>query len=146
MLIETKTPMKKTASLSLNIAIVLSSIAFLTGIARLILDVRFVPEVVNAMPETQPGQVALVMALFGAMFGGWLWALLSATRDNRRGQIALLIFDLLMAFGWGLSTLLVFCPTPCAVASPLTDIVTWSNVIVGLPAALAVVLSLRSKV
>src|SRR5690349_8087798 len=98
MLIETKTTMK-TSSLSLNAANLLSSIAFLTGIARLILDVRFVPEVLNAMPESQPGQVALVMALFVALFGGWLWALLAATRDNRRGLIALLIFDLLMAFG-----------------------------------------------
>ena len=136
----------KTSSLSLNVAILLSSIAYLTGIARLILDVRFVPEVFNAMPETQPGQVTQVMALFVAFFGGWLWALLSATRDNRRGLIALLVFDLLMAVAWGVSTLVAFCPTPCAVAWPLTDVVTWSNVIVGLLAVLAVVISLRSRV
>ena len=133
-------------SLPSKAVIILSSVAFLTGIARLILDVRFVPEVYNAMPENQPAQVALVMALFVTLFAGWLWALLSATHDNRRGLIALLIFDLLMAFGWGLSTLVAFCPTPCATAWPLTDVVTWSNVIVGLLAALAVVLSLRSKV
>jgi hypothetical protein len=136
--------MMKTSLLSFKVAILLSSIAFLTGIARLIIDVRFVPEVFNAMPENQPGQVALVMALFVALFGGWLWALLAATRDSRRGLIALLIFNLLMAVAWGLSTLVAFCPTPCAVAWPLTDIVIWLNVIVGLIAAMAVVLYWRS--
>jgi hypothetical protein len=145
MLIERMTTMK-TSLLPLNVAILLSSVAFLTGIARLILDVRFVPEVFNAMPENQPSQAALVMVLFVALFGGWLWALLSATRNNRSGLIALLIFDLLMALGWGLSTVVAFCPTPCAVAWPLTDVVTWSNMIVGLLAALTVVLSLRSRV
>src|SRR5258708_39464811 len=104
MLIERKTTMK-TSSLSLNVAFLLSSVAFLTGIARLILDVRFVPEVFNAMPENQPGQVALVIVLFVAFFGGWLWALLSSARASRRGLIALLIFDLLMAVSWGLSNL-----------------------------------------
>src|SRR5215475_6686770 len=104
----------KTSAVSLNTVLLLSCITFLTGIARLILDVRFVPEVFSAMPENQPGQVALVIALFVAFFAGWLWALLSTARDSRRGLIALLIFDLLLAVAWGLSTLVTFCPTPCA--------------------------------
>jgi hypothetical protein len=125
--------------------ITLSSGAFLTGIARLILDVRFVPEVFNAMPENQPGQVAIVMALFVTLFGGWLRALLSASHDSRRGLVALLIFNLIITFGWGLGTVVAFCPTPCRAVFPLTDIVTWSNVIVGLIATIAVGIRIVSK-
>jgi hypothetical protein len=132
-------------SRSLNTTIVLSVLAFLTGIARLILDVRFVPEVFSALPEDQPGQTALVILLFVVLDGGWLWALITAARSSRRGLIALLILNLILGFGWGLGTLVAFCPIPCQVAKPLTDMVTLSNVIVGLAAALAIGLYLRSK-
>lgn len=135
----------KNSFLSLNAVITFSGIAFLSGVARLILDVRFVPEVFQAMPEDAPGQTALVMLIFIALFGGWLWALLAAHRDSQRGLIALLIFNLIIVFAWGLSTLAVLCPFPCPVAPPLTDIVTWSNVIFGLIATTAVGIYLRSK-
>jgi hypothetical protein len=143
--VEEKKTTVKASLVSLNRVILFSSIAFLTGIARLILDVRFVPEVFSAMPENQPGQTALVMLMFIALFGGWLWAMLVAARDSRRGLIAVLLFNLIITFAWGVGTLVAFCPAPCPVAAPLTDIVTWSNVIVGLVAALAVGLYLRSK-
>lgn len=134
-----------TGSTSLKAAIVLSAIGFLTGIARLMLDVRFVPEVVDMMPEDQPGQVAVVMLIFIVLFGIWLWTLLAAARESRRGLIALLLVNLILVFAWGFATAVAFCPTPCPVASPLTDIVTWSNMIVGLAATIAVGFYLISK-
>jgi hypothetical protein len=124
--------------ISLNTVIALSGLAYLTGIARLILEVRFVPEIMNAMPDDQPGQVALVMLVPLAFFGGWLWALLALVGKWRGGLIAALIFALVLAFAWGLPTIVSFCPTPCATVAPLTDIVTWANVIVGLIAAIAI--------
>jgi heme/copper-type cytochrome/quinol oxidase subunit 3 len=130
--------------ISLNTVILLSGVAFITGIARLMLEVRFVTEIVNAMPEDQPAQTALVMLPFILLFSGWLWALLSATRNHRRGLIGLLIFNLILALAWGGGTVVSFCPTPCFVAPPLTDIVTWMNVIVGFIAAAAVGIYLRS--
>jgi hypothetical protein len=136
---------EKISIISLNVAVALSAVAFLTGIARLILEVRFVPEIVNSMPENQPGQVALLMLIPVAFFGGWLWALLAAVRNKRRGLIAALIFALLLAFGWGLPTVVAFCPTPCATVAPLTDIITWSNVVVGLIAAIAIGVYLASR-
>jgi hypothetical protein len=136
----------KTTFLSLNAVILISGIAFLTGIARLILEVRFVTEIVNAMPENQPAQAALVMLPFILLFSGWLWALLSANRNHRRGLAGLLIFNLILALAWGFATVVAFCPTPCPVAPPLTDIVTWANVIVGLIAATAVWQYLRSPI
>jgi hypothetical protein len=107
--------------------------------------VRFVPEVFSALPEDQPGQTALVILLFVGLDGGWLWALVAAAHDSRRGLIALLVFNLVLAFGWSLSTLVAFCPIPCWVARPLTDIVTLSGVVIGVIATLAVGLYLRSK-
>jgi hypothetical protein len=135
----------KNPLMSLNMVILLAGIAFLTGIARLILEVRFVPEIVNAMPENQPGQSALVILVFVLFFSSWLWALLAAARNSGRGLMAVIVFNLLLALPWGLGTVVSFCPTPCPVAWPLNDIVTWSNVIVGLVAALAVGFYLRSK-
>lgn len=135
----------KTPTRSLNIAILVSVIAYLTGIARLMLDLRFVPEVFSAMLEDQPGQTALVMLFFLAIYGGWLWALLMAARGLRRGLIALLICNFVLSFAWGLMTAVALCPTPCAVAAPLTDIVTWSTMVVGLIGAGAVGVYLRSE-
>jgi heme/copper-type cytochrome/quinol oxidase subunit 3 len=133
----------KKSFLSLNAIILLASLAYLSGIARLILEVRFVPEIMNAMPANQPTQGALVMVIFILIFSGWLWALLAASRDKRRGLIGLLLFSLLLAFGWGVPTVVSFCPTPCATVWPLTDIVTWANIIMGAIAALAIVLYMR---
>jgi hypothetical protein len=128
--------------MSLNAAIALSVIAFLTGLARLILDVRFVSEFANFMGD-QPGQVALVMLVFIAFFGGWVWALLVAVRGGRGGLIGALVCSLLLALGWGLATVLVLCPTPCPTVSPLGDIIIWANLIFGLVAAVALGLQLR---
>jgi heme/copper-type cytochrome/quinol oxidase subunit 3 len=131
--------------MKLNTVILISSLAFLSGIARLMLEVRFVTEIVNAMPEDQPAQAALVMLPFILLFSGWLWALLSANRNSRRGLIGLLIFNLILALAWGLATAVSFCPTPCFVAPPLTDIVVWANIIIGFIAAIAVGVYLFSK-
>ena len=126
---------------SLYAAIALSVIALLSGLARLLLDARFVPEFADFMGD-QPGQVALVMLVFIAFFGGWVWTLLTAIRGSRGGLIGAVVFSLLLALGWGLSTVLVFCPTPCATIAPLSDIIIWANLISGLVAAGALGLQL----
>jgi hypothetical protein len=134
----------KTGLLSLNAAIALSVIAFLTGLARLMLDVRFVSEFADMMGN-QPGQVALVMLGFIAFFGGWVWALLAAARGSRSGLIGALVCSLLLALGDGLTTILFFCPTPCPTVSPLGDIIIWANLISGLVATVALGLQLRQN-
>ena len=69
--------------------------------------------------------------------GSWIWALLAATRASRAGMIVALIFSLLMAFGGGLLTILVLCPTPCGTAWPVGNIIVWVALIAGLGASLA---------
>ena len=132
----------KTWFTSLNAAITFSVIAFLTGLARLMLDARFVSEFADFMGD-QPGQVALVMLTLIAFFGGWVWALLAAVRGGRGGLIGALVCSLLLALGDGLTTVLVFCPTPCPTVSPLGDIIIWANLIIGLVASAALGLQLR---
>jgi len=130
--------------MSRNGAITLSVVAFLTGLARLMLDARFVSEFANFMGD-QPGQVAMVMLVYIVFFGGWIWALLAAVRGGRGGLIGALVFSLLLALGEGLTALLVFCPTPCPTISPLGDIIIWANLISGLVAAAALGLQLRQQ-
>ena len=71
---------------SLRGALTLSSFAFLAGLAKLMLVARFLPlDFSGFLPDDQPGQVALEMLSLLAVYGGWVWALLAATRGSRRG-------------------------------------------------------------
>jgi pyruvate/2-oxoacid:ferredoxin oxidoreductase beta subunit len=80
-----------------------------------------------------------------AVFGGWLWGLLAATRGSRRGLIIALGFDLLLWLGIAVGTLLAYCPSPCDTAWPLMEIANWANLLFGLLAAVAAGLHLRSQ-
>lgn len=122
---------------SLTGPITLSSIAFLAGLAQLMLFVRFLPlEYAGFLPEDQPGQVALGMLPLLAVYGGWVWALLAAARGSRGGLVAALMYGVVMALA-GLGNVLVFCGGPCA-AWPVGDIIQWANVTSGLVASVAI--------
>ena len=131
----------RTWFMSRNGAIALSFVAYVTGLARLMLDARFVSEFADFMGD-QPRQVALVMLVFIVFFGGWVWALLAAVRGSRSGLIGALVCSLLLALGDGLAAVIVFCPTPCPTVPPLSDIIIWANLISGLVAAAALGLQL----
>lgn len=129
----------KTWFTSLNVAITLSVVALLTLLARITyLDALFVSE----LSEDQPWPIALSMLGYMAFVGGWIWALLAAGRGRRAGLIVAFVFSLLVAFGGGLLTLLVFCPQGCA-AWPVGNIIVWAALIFGLAASAALGLQLR---
>ncbi len=129
----------KTWFTSLNVAITLSVVALLTVLARITyLDALFVSE----LSEDQPWPIALSMLGYMAFVGGWIWALLAAGRGRRAGLIVAFVFSLLVAFGGGLLTLLVFCPQGCA-AWPVGNIIVWAALIFGLAASAALGLQLR---
>ncbi len=122
-----------------NVAITLSVVALLTVLARITyLDALFVSE----LSEDQPWPIALSMLGYMAFVGVWIWALLAAGRGSRAGLIVALVFSLLVAFGGGLLTLLVFCPQGCA-AWPVGNIIVWAALIFGLAASAALGLQLR---
>lgn len=125
-------------------AITLSVLALLTLLARTIgLDAMFVLPGEMGVRQDQPATVALIVLWTMALFGGWIWALLVATRGSRGGLIAALVFSLLSGI-LGAFTLLALCPDGCAVW-PLGSIVVWAELITGLAASLALGLQLRRK-
>lgn len=124
---------------SLNAAIVLAVIALLTFMGGTFLDYQFVFN--EFFPS--PGQAAMVTLINVALFGGWIWALLAASRGARGGLIATLVFTLLFFFVIAVSTLVVYCPSPCAIAWPVMEIANWAKLITGLIAAVAIGLQLR---
>ncbi len=124
--------------MSLNGAITLSVIALLAVLARLtFLDALFVAEFRSGFSADQPGPIAVSMLGFMVFVGGWIWALLAARGGSRAGMIVGFMFSLLVAFGGGLLTLLVFCrPGGCA-AWPVGNIIVWVALIAGLAASIA---------
>jgi hypothetical protein len=130
-------------------ALTLSAIAFVGGLAQLILIVGFVSQFARFVREDQPGQVALVILFFLGFYGGWVWALMAAARGSRGGLIGALIFSLVLALLWSLPNIVVFCPAApfgsgCA-AWPVGDIIQWAGLVVGLAASAALGLQLRRR-
>jgi hypothetical protein len=124
-----------------NAALILSGAALLSFLARTFIDYGFVYRELNFSTRS----IALITVLALAFCAGWIWALLSASHQSRRAMYVLLIYDaFLMLFG--VMTLVSLCPSPCRTAWPLGEIVIWSNLLVGIAAALAVVFSLARKV
>jgi hypothetical protein len=129
----------KTWFTSLNGAIALSVIALLTFMGGTFLDYQFVFD--EYFPG--PGQAGMTTLINMALFGGWIWALLAASRGARGGLIATLIFTLLFFLGIAVGTLVAYCPSPCSTAWPVIEIANWAKLITGLMAAVAVGLQLR---
>ncbi len=122
-------------------ALWLSFAAFVTVLARGFLDWAYVlPEFSNM---NDVAAVAMSMVGYLAFFALWLWALIAAVQGARRGLVAVLVFNVLAAIGWGLATALFLCPTPCRTVPPVSDIIIWANVFVGAAAAVAVFRELR---
>ena len=127
--------------LSLNGAITLSVIAFLTFLGRLFLDWRYESQLMGAAGSIQE---ALNVLLFLAFAGGWVWAMLAAIRGSRRGLIACLILALLLDVAFALVTYAVLCPPGCR-GFPNLWPWTWAQLITGLLAAIALAFQLRQK-
>ncbi len=127
---------------SLNGALSLSVIAFLTFLGRAFMDWRY------EYPSQDPaGNWDIIGALvYMAFAGGWVWAMLAAMRGSRRGLIVNLILVLLLDVALALATYFIFCPpwTGCK-GWPNAWPWNWSNLIFGLLAGVALVLQLGQK-
>ncbi len=131
----------KTWFISLNGAIVLSLVAYLTVLGRTFVDFRYlIPEM---YPSAGPGLVGLGIVAFTAFFGSWVWVLLAAARGGRGGLIAVLVYYLFFTFFSGLYSLLFLCPSTCPSSQPLMEIALWANLITGLLASVTVGSQLR---
>jgi hypothetical protein len=124
--------------LSLNGAITLSVIGFLTWLGRLFLDWKY----------EMRGSDTINVLWSVALVGGWVWAMLAAIRGSRRGLIACLIFALLLDLGFAFATFFFWCPPASCRGFPFISGLwrwTWAQLISGLLAVIALVLQLRQK-
>jgi hypothetical protein len=112
---------------SQNGVITLSAIALLTYLARTFVDFQFVigEFVRNA------GIAAIAATACSALFGGWFWSVAKIKHGSRTALIAAFSFTLIFCIGMGVSTIVVFCPSPCPTAWPLMEIANWTNLITG---------------
>ncbi len=120
--------------MSLNGAVTLSAIALLLFLGRGFMDWRY------EYPLQDPsGAWDLPGALiYMALAGGWIWALLAASRDSRRGLLTLLTLALVLNVALALATYFIFCPpwTGCE-GWPNVWLWNWANLIAGLLAVTA---------
>ncbi len=124
---------------SFNGAITLSVISLLVFLGRAFIDFYYVyGEFGIGM-----GMVTLAIVANAALFGGWIWSLLSAVRGGRRGVAVLLGFDLFFLLVIAVGTLVAYCPSPCQTAWPLGEIANWISLIVGLLTAVSLGIQFR---
>ena len=131
--------MRSTAATS-SAAVILSVASLLSFLTRTFIDYGFVYKEQN-FPISSLPLLTVGNLLFVA---GWIWALLSASHASRRGMYALLFYNAFLVL-FGVVTLLFLCPSPCRTAWPIGEIAVWSNILVGIPAIIAVVSSLTRK-
>jgi hypothetical protein len=118
---------------SRELALILSGMALLSFLGRTFIDYGYVfPEFGITMSDLLPITLGML-----AFYGGWLWALIAAGRNSRKGFSALLVYNLLLLV-FGVSTFTTLCPSPCGTAWPTGEILMWSNVIIGITAIVAV--------
>jgi hypothetical protein len=140
--VETVTPSEPRGPLHLagepRTTLVLSWAALLAFFGRSIVDFRYVYP--DEIPDLAANAVAL--AVYVAILGGWVAALIGLAGGHRRSGIACLVFAFLPIL-LGASTAAVFCPTPCATAAPLSDIANWVCLALGILSAVSLVAYLR---
>ena len=80
-----------------------------------------------------------ILWFFGytAILGGWIWALFAAGKDSRGGLIALLVYSVIVALGFGAISLLVF------ISYPVEILVYGSNLLLGSVAFVSILFRLR---
>jgi len=128
--------------LSQNGAITFSVMAFLVFLGRLFLDWRYESDFMGAAGSVQE---TLYVLFFLALAGGWVWAMLAATKGSRSGLAACLVFALLLDIGFALATYLSWCPPAYCNGFPNLWPWTWAGLILGLLAAIALVFQLTGK-
>ena len=124
--------------MSLNGAVGLSVIALLTELWRAFMD--FQKQYSIFLTDT--GTVLLTTLFYTALFGGWAWALLRASRGSRSALIAALIINVLVLLVLPVGSLIAFCPSPCSELWPLFELANWINLVLGVLAGATLALQL----
>jgi len=119
--------------MSLPGAISLTFISLLVFLGRAFVDFYYVFGEFGLDVSMVAGAVVIYLALFG----GWIWGLLSAAQGGRRGMIALFGFNLFFLLIIAVGTLVSYCPSPCRTGWPLGEILVWLSLVFGVLASAA---------
>jgi hypothetical protein len=118
--------------------LILSTLGLLSFLARAFIDFRFV----YAELGLEAGALGFAILIHLAVVGGWIWAIVAASR-GRRAMYVLLGYAVMLVL-WGLYTILALCPSPCRTGWSAGEISIWSNLVIGAAtAALAAVALFR---
>lgn len=129
---------------SLNGAIALSAIAWLSELWRAWLDMLF--EYTGGFVQVKiDGADTLALTLiYTAIFAGWGYSIHAATRGSRGALVASLVLNTLVWLAVPAAWITTYCTGDCpARAGILFNIANWLNLIFGLLAAAALSLQLR---
>lgn len=131
---------------SLNAAITLSAIAWLTELWRAWLDMLFEYTGGGVHAEIDGGSTLAVTLIYTAVFAGWAYSLHSATRGSRGALIVTLVLNTLIWLAIPVGWIAAYCTGACpARAGILFNIANWFNLIFGVLAAVVLMLQLSSK-
>lgn len=121
-------------------AITLSVFAFMTFLGRGFMDWRY------EYPLQDPsGSWDLPVGLiYMLLAGGWVWALVAASNDSRRGIVAITALALVLNVILALATFFIFCPfwSDCE-GWPNAWLWNWANLLTGVLAVGAGLYQLR---
>jgi hypothetical protein len=118
---------------SLNAVISLSVISLLVFLGRTFIDFYYVYREFSL----DVGMVTLAILINLALFGGWIWGLLSAAQGSRRGLITVFGFNLFFLLVIAVGTLVSYCPSPCRTGWPIGEIFIWASLVAGLLGSLS---------
>ncbi|MBM3179255.1 MAG: hypothetical protein FJZ86_02765 [Chloroflexi bacterium] len=136
----------KNRFVSLNGAIALSAIAWLTELWRAWLDMMF--EYPGPIVQARVDNLAtlVVTLIYTAIFSAWAYSMHAAMRGSRSGLIATFALNafvwLAIPFGWKVA----YCTGDCVARAGLFfNVGNWLNLIFGLLAGMALGLQLAQK-
>ena len=128
--------------LSINGAVTLTAIAFLTFLGRLFMDWRYEFHLMGAGKSLEEFLYVLMFLIF---LGIYIWGMLAAINGSRRGLIACFIMVLLLNIGFALATYFSWCPPASCTSSPNLWLWNWIHLFAGLLAAIALIFQLIDK-
>ena len=133
----------KTWFTSLNGALALTALAWLSELWRAWLDMLFEYPIGFVHAEIDGGSTLAVTFIYTAVFAGWAYALHSTARGSRGALIATCVLNalvwLVIPVGW----ITAYCTGPCvANAGVLFNLANWLNLTFGLLAGVALAFQL----
>ena len=136
----------KTWFTSLNSALALTALAWISELWRAWLDMLFEYPGGVVHAEKDGGSTLAVTLIYTAIFACWAYALHLTARGSRSALIAACVLNalvwLVIPVGW----IIAYCTGPCAAnAGVLFNLGNWLNLILGLLAGAALMSQLRQK-